>query len=292
MKIIDLSKDNFNVGNLDITIGAYDGIHDGHLKVIEKLVNDKISDSVAVFTFNTHPDFTLNKRENFGIIVNNIEKANYFSTLGVDYLCILPDDILKLTPYEFNKYLKSLNVKRVVVGSDFIYGAGGAGNVETLSQDFIVDKIDLITYENKKLSSTEIRELLTLGKIEEVNKLLKTDFIIKGLVTVGSQIGARLGFPTANLEIGDKYYYLRKGVYLVNVKIGNECYRGLANFGYNPSINKVEKPRLEVHILDFNKDLYNQEIEVSLIKFIRDEKTFKNKEELIKQIKIDIESVK
>lgn len=275
---------------LDVTIGAYDGIHSGHIKVINDLVNNKIN-KTAVMTFLIHPDIYLKKREDVGSILTNKEKEDFFSKLGVDYLIYLDNELLKLTYLEFNEYLKKLNVKRIVVGEDFHYGKDGIGNIETLKNDFLVDTISLVKENNIKLSSSIVRDALKKGDIKQVNKILKHDFVISGQVLHGDRIGTVLGFKTANLEPHEKYHDLRFGVYKVKVMIDGTEYLGIANFGYNPTIKKNSVPRLETHIFNYNNDLYGKYIDVIFIDFIRDEKLFSSKEELIKQIEEDIKKI-
>ena len=275
---------------IDVTIGAYDGIHEGHIKVINDLINNK-ENKTAVMTFLVHPDIYLKKREDVGYILTKKEKEEFFSKTGVDYLIYLDNELLKLTFLEFNEYLKKLNVKKIVVGSDFRYGKDGIGNIETLKEDFKVDSIVLVKENNEKLSSSLVRDALKQGNIKLVNKILKHDFVISEQVLHGDRIGTVLGFKTDNLEPHEKYHDLRFGVYKVMVRIDNKEYLGIANFGYNPTIKKNSVPRLEVHIFNYDNDLYGKYIDVIFIDFIRDEKLFNSKEELIKQIKEDIKQI-
>ena len=295
MKTIYLNKDNLNILNndeLDITIGAYDGIHQGHLEVLKDLVLGKVSKYTAVLTFKTHPDIYLHKRSDDGFIESLEEKEDIFKNMNIDYLIILDNEILNYTYLEFNSFLKKLNVKRVVVGSDFVYGKGAEGSINTLKNDFIVSIVDLVKDEKGKLSSSGIRKALKNGNIEEVNRLLENDFSISGIVSHGEGIGKTIGFKTANINTPNIYHDLRKGVYQVKVIINSKEYLGIGNFGFNPSINEVTKPRLEVHIFDYDEDLYNKYIKVVFVRFIRDEKKFSSIEELIKQIKEDIKKIR
>ena len=291
MKVINLDLNNikdFNVGDIDATIGAYDGIHDGHIAVINELINHKKSKNSAIITFRNHPDIYLHKRIDEGFIETLEDKELIFSALGVDYLIILNELFLDLTYQEFNDFLKKINVKRVVVGSDFVYGKKALGNINTLKKDFIVSVVSLINDSEGKISSSTIRKALNEGRIEDANRILKHPFTVSGIVEHGDKVGTRLGFKTANLDLGDKYHYLRLGTYKVKVLLDNKWYQGIANFGYNPTIKLQSRPRLETHVFDYNGNLYGKNITVSLLKFIRDEKLFDSKEELIKQIEQDI----
>ena len=295
MKTIYLNKDNLNIlknEELDITIGAYDGIHQGHLEVLKALVSGKVSKHTAVLTFLIHPDIYLHKRSDDGFIESLKEKEDIFKNMNIDYLIILNNDILNYTYLEFNSFLKEINVKRVVVGCDFVYGKGAKGSVTTLEEDFLVTTVDLVKDDKGKLSSSDIRKALQDGNIKKVNELLENDFSISGKVLHGEGIGKSLGFKTANLSPNNIYHDLRKGVYEVNVIIDKKSYLGIANFGFNPSLNEVSAPRLEVHIFDYDKDLYDKNIKVVFVSFIRDEMKFQSKEELIEQIKRDIKIVR
>lgn len=290
MEILYFSFNAVNNIPLDVTIGAYDGIHEGHLKVINELINHK-EHKTAVMTFLVHPDIYLKKREDVGSILTKIEKEEFFKKIGIDYLIYLDNELLKLTFAEFNQYLKKLNVKRIVVGIDFRYGKDGLGSIDTLKDDFRTEGVPLIKEHDEKLSSSLVRNALKEGNIKEVNRILKHDFIISGQVLHGDRIGTVLGFKTANLEPHEKYHDLRFGVYKVKVIIDNKEYLGISNFGYNPTIKKNSVPRLETHIFNYDNDLYGKYIDVIFIDFIRDEKFFNSKEELINQIKEDIKKI-
>lgn len=294
MKTIFLDLDNLIAisNSLSITIGAYDGIHKGHLAVLRQLVIKKCSDETAVLTFDSHPDYLLKKSDNLGLINTIKEKEELFESIGIDYLIVLPKGILSKTAEEFHNILKCLNVRRIVVGSDFIYGANKSGNLNTLRKDFIVDEINLVSYENKKISSSDIRTLLSQGLFNEANKLLLKKFEVIGKVVHGSNIGGVLGFRTANLNLGEKYHNLLTGVYKVYVEVDEVIYLGIANYGVNPTCNEIEKPRLEVHILDFNEDIYGKDIKVIFDRYLRGEKRFSSKKELIEQINKDILNIK
>lgn len=278
--------------NLSITIGAYDGIHKGHQAVLERLIKGKMNYQTAVFTFDIHPDYSLNKTSAQGMINDFKDKFEVFSSFNIDYLFVLPKDILSLTALEFNDLLKRLNVRKIVVGNDFVYGANKSGDIETLRKDFEVDVVDEVTYQNERISSTKIRKYLSMGNFKELKNMMLTNFEITGKVIEGSHIGEILGFRTANIDVDEKYQVLKNGVYKVFVIINDKKYLGVANYGINPTCNLLNKPRLEVHILNFYKDIYNETIKVVFDEFIRSEIKFNSKDELIRQIKIDVNLVK
>lgn len=282
---------NLQFENLGVTIGAYDGIHNGHIKIFKTL--SVLDIPKAVISFDIHPDYVLNKRKDFGNVLTNEEKANILSLYNIDYLIILNKDILNLSYDEFNKVLIKLGVSTIVVGEDFRYGKNALGSVETL-KDFNLIKVGLLMDNNVKLSSNTIREYLTQGKVDELEKYGFNLFEVSGVVTKGAGLGHKLGFPTANLSLKDKYSNIRKGVYAVEVYINdtniNNTYKyiGVCNVGVNPTVNTQDKIRLEVFLINENIDLYNKVIRVVFKKFIRDEKKFDSVEELVKQINSDV----
>lgn len=286
INVIDLNNLDINDTNLDLsaTIGAFDGIHLGHKKLIESLDKNK-----CAFTFDTHPDFLLNKRCDNGYINTLDEKIEILLSLGIEYIFIIPRDILKLSYDKFNLVLKRLNVKKISVGSDFRYGAGALGSYKTL-KSFDLTVVPFLTYENEKISSSFLRKELEQGNIELVNSLLVRPFSVSGKIIHGHEVGKTLGFRTANL-MNNKYGNLRKGVYKAIATIDNKDYLAICNYGINPTINTIDSPRFEIHIINFDELIYDKEIKLTLLCFIRDEVKFNNQDELIKQIKKDIEVV-
>ena len=289
MLIINYTKD-LHFEKLGVTIGAYDGIHNGHIKIFNTL--SKLDIPKAVITFDVHPDYVLKKRENFGKVLTNEEKARLLSAFYIDYLIVLNQDILNLSYDEFNEVLINLGVQTVVVGEDFRYGKGALGSIETLGK-FNLIKIDLIMDKDVKLSSNTIRNYLSLGKVDELQKYGFGLFEVSGTVTKGAGLGRKFGFPTANISLGEKYSNIRKGVYAVEVYINNQNSKhiGICNVGINPTVNTQDKIRLEVYLINEKIDLYDKEIKVVFRKFVRDEKKFDSVDDLTEQIKSDVEYV-
>ncbi len=290
--------DNYqNINKIDdiiCTIGAYDGIHQGHKKIF-KTMNDikKESEKMAVITFNSHPDFLLNKRGFDGKLSAFEEKSMLLSKYGFDYLIVLntTTELLNLSYQEFHKILKQMGVKRIVVGEDFKYGHKGLGNVNTLSLDFDTVKVSLeVDENNEKISSNHIRMLLEEGKVQEIYKYTNEYYKIVGKVTYGRKIGSKIGFPTANIPLS--FSKMRFGVYAVKVLLDEKKYLGIANIGNNPTIDESTSPLLEVNIFDFDGNIYGKEIEVELIDFIRDEIKFDNITKLQNRIASDKEYIK
>lgn len=275
-------------------IGEFDGVHIGHQKLIEEVLfvsNEKKLPS-AIITFDPHPDFILNKNNNFTYITPLDEKIKFVSEkYNLDYFIIInfSKELSQLNYDEFYElFLKNINT--IVVGYDFKFGHKGLGNVDNLKmihKNIIV--VDEIKYNNEKIGSKKIIKLLSNGDVLTTNKLLGRLYKLSGIVTKGSQIGNKIGYPTANIEINDNYSLLKKGVYAARVKYDDKYYLGICNYGYNPSFNKIIKPRLEIHIFDFNQDIYGKHLEVEFIEQVRDEKVFPSVDDFLIQLKKDCE---
>jgi len=280
-----------------ITIGAFDGIHLAHQTIIQKC--NEIRDNnpevqfSAVMTFDPHPDYVLKKRVNEGYITPIEERIEIFSKLGLDYLILIhfTETIATLDrKIFFDQFLKDFY--GFVIGYDFRFGNKALGDPEyllSLNANTVI--IPEINYHNEKLSSTIVRSLLEQGNVQEVSKILGKPYEIKGIVTTGAHIGTTLGFPTANILLKDEYMNLHNGVYYVKVQYKNKLYQGIGNIGHNPTLNYVQNKRLEVHLFDFNLNIYGEQLTVQFIDYLRDEIKFKNKEDLVHQIKQDKEKV-
>lgn len=288
MEIIRYQEIFNNQISLSVTIGAFDGIHQGHINILRKLSYEGLK--TAVISFAIHPDYSLNKRVDQGYVMTLEEKIKIFEEYKIDYLILLEPEILKMEYSDFNNLLKQIGVKRVVVGSEFRYGHNGKGSCETLKEDFLL--VSIATSKENKMSSETMRTLLQEGKVEELMAKGYPQYTVSGVVEHGKALGTKLGFPTANLSIANKYTGIKKGVYQVSVVFEGKEYPGVCNIGTNPSIDHLVSPRLEVHIIGLNEDLYNKNITVKFQKFMRNEMKFSNIEALKTQINKDIQTVK
>lgn len=273
-------------------LGQFDGLHIGHVQLIQTAIRigKENNQKVAVMTFDPHPDFVLKKRENLGYLTPLPQKLKLLEELGVDYVVLIHFDLdlSQLLPEQFHSQFLS-DVTTVVVGSDYRYGYRGSGNTETLKADNRnVVAFEVIKDENEKIGSNTIRGLLMEGRVEEIKRLLNRSYTITGIVGHGSKIGRTMGIRTANVELSEEYQVLKKGVYIVHVTIEGSLVHGVCNIGTNPTINTLEKMRLEVHLLNFEQDIYGKEITIEFLQRIRDELKFDSKEELIAQIHDDI----
>ena len=256
-------------------IGNFDGVHLGHKHLIEEA--KKAGYKTSIITFE-------NLSKNNGYLSDLDQKAKFLEELEVDYLIIFPFRVVKLTFFnEFIKILKTLKVKYITCGEDFRFGYKREGDIIDLKKHFKINIVNYLEVDRIKISSSLIKELLIDGDIVLANKFLGREYSIIGEVVHGNKIGKNLGYPTANINYNG-YLLPKNGVYLTKVKHNNKTYVGMANIGYNPTLNAQLEKRFEVHIVDFNEMIYGDEIEVSFVKFLRDEKKFSSKEELISSL--------
>jgi len=294
---------NFNIkakhkGSI-ILVGNFDGLHLGHQKLftLAKSYKKRFTLKIGVLTFEPMPKmFFNNKIKNFRIS-NQEQKINLLNKLGVDFVITKKFDKIfsKIKSYDFIKNVlkKKLDAKFIFVSNNFRFGNNREGNVKQLIKyekkyNYKIVKPKPFLIKRKTVSSSLIRNYLQKGKLDEVNKLLNRKWSILGKVQKGKQLGKKIGFPTANIDIKD-YILACPGVYAVRVKMtdNSKITKGIANLGYRPTFNG-KKILLEVHLFNFSRNLYNKYLSVEFLKFIRKEKKFKNVEQLKKQIKIDL----
>ncbi len=297
------SIDDINISEMPVaTIGTFDGVHLGHKAVIEHLISEakKRNTKSLLITFDPHPRIVLNQNaKNLRLITNITEKTKLLEGIGLDYLLILPFtyDFSQKTARQFiEEYLiKKLNVQAMTIGYDHQFGRMDNENedVETIikSYNIEVERIPEMDINEIAVSSTKIRDAITIGKIEYANSLLGYNYQICGTVVHGNKLGRTLGFPTANLMLRFKLKLIpADGVYMVKVIHNNKEYKGMMNIGYKPTVQSTDKT-IEVHIIDFDSIIYGENIEVFLIKRIRNEVSFMNIEELKSQLQEDREFV-
>jgi riboflavin kinase/FMN adenylyltransferase len=283
---------------LAMAMGYFDGVHRGHQQVIleaKKQAEEKGICS-AVMTFDPHPSVVLGKADKqIQYITPLTAKIKIIEELGIDYLFIIHFSVefANLLPQEFiDQYVIGLNVKHVVAGFDFTYGRMGKGTMETLpfhSRDnFSYSVVPKFTLDDEKVSSTRIRSLLKEGKTNELVSLLGRYYTTSGIVIHGDKRGRTIGFPTANVDLNDEYIMPPLGVYAVKMKVNSNWYNGVCNIGYKPTFNKeVLHPSVEVHIFDFNEEIYGQEVIIEWHLHLRKEQKFSGIEELVAQIERD-----
>ncbi len=294
---------NFNIDlrykNSIILIGNFDGVHKGHQKLfsLAKKYKKKYSSKIGVLTFEPMPKMFFNKNLDNFRISNLQQKIDNLKNLNVDFLIIKKFDrkFSKIKSITFIKEIlgKKLKPKFIFVSNNFRFGNKREGNVRQLIKfermcGYKVVKPQPLLTNKKIVSSSLVRKLLQKGKLEKANKILNRNWSIVGKVQKGRQLGKKIGFPTANIDIKD-YILACPGVYAVKAKrYGKNNYiKGIANLGYRPTFNG-KKILLEVHLFNFSGNLYNKYLTVEFKKFIRKEKKFKNIDQLRKQIKTDL----
>ena len=294
---------NFNIDtrykNSIILIGNFDGVHKGHRKLfsLAKKYKKKYLTKIGVLTFEPMPKMFFNKNLNNFRISSLQQKIDNLKDLNVEFIIIKKFDrkFSKIKSITFIKEIlgKKLKPKFIFVSNNFRFGNKREGNVrqlikfERICGYKVIKPQPLLT--NKKIASSSlVRKLLQKGKLEKANKILNRNWSIVGKVQRGRQLGKKIGFPTANIDIKD-YILACPGVYAVKVKWNgkNNYLKGIANLGYRPTFNG-KKILLEVHIFNFSGNLYNKYLTVEFKKFIRKEKKFKNVELLRRQIKTDL----
>lgn len=301
MEIIDLLNYNETRYKTAIALGNFDGIHIGHQKLIKTMVakSKELGLKSSLLLFKSHTKAVIDNSKP-QMITNNDQKFQIAEELGVDiiYLIDFDEKLMNLSAEEFvkNIIIDKMNGKLVAVGFDYKFGHKASGDSNYLSElgkkyDFDVIILNPV-YENEKIiSSSAIRELITSGKMIEVSKILGRPYSILGKVVSGKNRGNKLGFPTANIEPTHSYTIPKSGVYMTNTIIDNKKYLSATNIGYNPTFNE-DILKVETHILDFSGNIYGEMIKIEFIDFIRDDIKFGNIDDLINQMKNDIELIK
>lgn len=283
-----------------IALGYFDGVHEGHKKVIRTAIElaEEKGATASVLTFHPHPREVLQKpKVEMRYITPLVDKIKKIEQLGVDTLYVVhfSNVFAKLTPQQFvDNYLIGLHAIHVVAGFDFTYGSLGKGTMETLPfharQRFEQTVVKKLEKSSEKISSTKIRALLMEGKVEEIPHYLGDYYTVKGIVVDGEKRGRTIGFPTANVELSERYFIPKTGVYAVQFRVNDKWYDGVCNVGFKPTFEKkAEVPTIEVHLFSFEQSIYGCKVEIKWFKHLRDEQKFNGVEELVKQIKLDKE---
>ena len=293
------AKPNFSV----VTSGMFDGVHLGHQKIIQRicsLAKENDGESVLI-TYWPHPRLVLSKENDIQLLSSLGEKAEELEKLGVDHLLCIPftKEFANLSSEDFVQkiLIETLHTKILVIGYDHHFGKNREGNyayLENKIQDytFSLEEIPMQDIENKVISSTLARDLIKSGDVKEASTYLGRNYSIKGEVVHGQKIGSRLGFPTANIKLDFGQKLLPKdGVYAVRVLVNGEEKGGMLNVGFRPSVKGLGR-KIEVHLFDFDENLYGKNLKIYFLDRVRDEVKFETLEALKTQLQKDKEKVK
>ncbi len=291
--------------NAVITIGNFDGVHIGHQALFHEVIEkaDSIGGTSIVMTFDPHPVRVLKQNGHLPLITMNEQKVELIENSGIDVLiCIqFNKEFAAISAKDFveDLLLKCIGMKAIVVGKDYTFGKNREGNLDLLQtfannlgfEVIVADWVETSKGLPNRISSTRTRELVMAGEVDEAKKLLGRYYQIRGLVITGRNRGGKLlGFPTANITLHDELCP-KNGVYAVTVDCMEKKYQGVANIGYSPTFDDGVFS-VEVHILDFNENIYGQKIRVNFVQRIRDEIKFSDIAELSDAIRNDIEKAR
>ena len=301
LKIINSIFDFKPAQKTIVTIGTFDGVHIGHQKIIKELIDEaKSSNKKSVLlTFFPHPRMVLQKDVSIKLINTIDERARHLKELGLDYLIIHPfsKEFSRLTALDFvrNILVNQLNTSKLIIGYDHHFGKNREGNIEQLTEyshlyDFTVEEIPAQDIDEVSVSSTKIRKTLASGLLKTANDYLGYNFSLTGKVVNGKQLGTKIGFPTANIDVTEEYKLIPKtGVYVVKSIIDNTIIFGMMNIGNRPTVSGTNVT-IEVHFFNYNANLYNQNLTIELLYFLREEQKFDSVNDLIIQLKKDKET--
>jgi riboflavin kinase/FMN adenylyltransferase len=289
-----------------ITIGMFDGVHSGH-RVLLKRLTDKAKEAggeSVVITFWPHPRMVLKQDEDkLRFLTSPEERTKLFGQLGIDHLVLIPFslELSNLTAKEFIQQIliDKLNIHHLMVGYNHRFGKGRQHSFEEYQSfakeyNFTISLVEAVLTDGMQTSSTDIRNYLLNGNMKAANRILGYQYMVSGRVVGGQQLGRRIGYPTANIEVEEPHKLIPPdGVYAVKIRVEGKLYGGMLNIGYRPTVNhNVDHRSLEVHIFDFKRDIYSEEVEIEFIQRVRDEQKFSNVEELKAQLKKDEESIR
>lgn len=275
----------------------FDGVHLGHKSIIDELIKVGSENNLetAILTFWPHPRFVFNPNEDLKLLNTLEEKKFLMEKYGIETLFLkeFDEEFRNLTGEEFVRQIlvDKLNIKYLIIGYDHSFGKNKSGNFELLQKlskelDFKVEQMEAINIHENNISSTKVRNALLAGNIIDANEMLGYPYSVSGTVVHGKKIGRTIGYPTANIETDSVKLLPKKGAYIVEVSVKDKQYKGMLSVGTNPTVNG-EKLTVEVYILNFEGDIYNEKITVSFRDFLHDEIKFEGLEKLIERLDED-----
>ena len=281
--------------NTVVTIGTFDGVHIGHQKIVNRLVNHAELDSV-ILTFFPHPRMVLQQDNTIKLLHTIEEKTSVLNQLGLDHLVIHPftKEFSRLTAQQFVEdiLVNQLKAKKIIIGYDHRFGRNRTADISTLKDfgehyGFVVEEITKQDVDDVAVSSTKIRTALQKGQIEKANAFLGQPYMLTGTIVRGKGIGKTLGYPTANIQIEEAYKLIPKnGVYIVKTNFKGITYFGMMNIGTNPTVGGKSQT-IETYFFNMDTDLYGSKMTIQMLKRIRDEKKFASVDQLIEAMQND-----
>ncbi|MDA9593318.1 riboflavin biosynthesis protein RibF [Candidatus Actinomarina sp.] len=288
------STDSVKSEPLVTSIGGFDGIHLGHQALFKKAFN--VSNAMfQIVTFNEIPKIYFNK--DLKPLIDQDQRSSIFEKLLPKNIIFLDfKSVNKMNAQEFCLFLEhNLQTEKLVIGKDFRFGSQRVGDVNTLINYFGEENVTLLDdflISSEKVSTTKIRLFYAQGKIKEAEKYLGRPISYTGTVVRGKRLGSSIGFPTANVQLHNLTQLPRFGVYAVRIHIDKKTYLGCLNIGINPTVEANLDTKIEIHILEFEENIYDKDISFELIEFIRDEKKFGSIDDLTAQIQLDVDKIK
>ena len=280
-----------------LSIGMFDGVHLGHQSIIQKLntISEVKNLQSAILTFWPHPRKIFNPNDDLKLLNTIKEKKYLLQKNGLHHLFLkeFDEDFRNLAGEEFVRQIlvEKLQVKHLIVGYDHTFGKNRSGDFSLLKKmgpelGFEVEQVEAVSYKNLNISSTQIRNALLNGNIVLANEMLGYNYSLSGTIVHGKKIGRTIGYPTANIDVDVLKLLPKKGAYIVDVFLKNQHYKGMLSIGTNPTVNG-NSLSVEVYILDFDDDIYGQEISVNFREFLHEEITFNGLEELVVRLDED-----
>ena len=296
MKVYENFKTEDFIDSTEIvtSIGGFDGIHLGHQALFKK-ANETSNGNFQIVTFNEIPKIYFNNA--LKPILSQEQRTQFFEEQNPKNIVYLDfQSVNSMNALDFCKFLQNnLKTTKLVIGKDFKFGNKRVGDVNTLIDYFGENNVILLDdylISSEKISTTKIRLFYSQGDIKNAEKYLGRPISYRGIVVKGKQLGSTIGIPTANIELNQQTELPRFGVYAVKINVNSQVYLGCMNIGINPTVDSNGQTKIEIHILDFDENIYNQQVSFELIDFIRDEKKFNSVEELKLQITTDIAEIK